>query len=92
MSRAEELEDLKGKLRGGHIYECRDELEDFLSKDSDDFTGRLQEAIDDKLENPGFYHRNFSDFLNDYQRNNPDDSAGYFDMCVEIYGKEDDDE
>jgi hypothetical protein len=86
MSREDEFQVLEGKLRSGHIFDCRDELECFLNEDPDAFTEQLQKAIDNKLGNPGFHHQNFSDFLEDYRQNNPSDPSGYSNLQSEIYG------
>jgi len=87
MSRKDRLEDLKNKLKEHRIFEIREELEDFLQEENNQYTKPLQEAISEKLDGIPFHFTDFESFLNDYQKNNPRDSAGYSDLHSRIYGE-----
>jgi len=86
MNRSDKLENLKSKLKEHQIFEFREELVDFLQEKNDQFTEQLQEAISHKLDVNPFPYDNFESFLNDCQKNNPTDPAGYNDLHSRIYG------
>lgn len=86
MTRQEKLNVLLNKLREKKIYEIKDKLEIFLQEDDDQNTRKLQDAISEKLDGNPFHYVYFSDFLEDYRRNNPNDPAGYSDLDNRING------
>ena len=87
MEREKELNTLLSKLKEKEIFEIREDLEKFLQEENDQFTEKLQEAISEKLDSIPFPYVYFSDFLSDYQKNNPTDPAGYSDLHSRIYGE-----
>jgi len=87
MSRKDRLEKLKNKLRDDHIFNFKKELEVFLKKKNDEYTGQLQDAISEKLDSIPFRYTDFDSFLDDYKKNKPEDTAGYDDLHSRIYGE-----
>jgi hypothetical protein len=87
MNRKDKLNKLLDELRQKQIYETRNELEDFLQEEDDDYTHQLQQAISEKLDGYPFPYIYFTDFLAEFKRNEPGDSAGYPAFRSRIYGE-----
>jgi hypothetical protein len=92
INREVELNRLLDSLHTKHIFDIKEELEDFLHTDTDNYTKKLRDAIGEKLSIGIFYHDYFSDFLKDYHRDNQTDPSDYSTLNSEINGGDDESE